>query len=144
MQADPISSDNVERVAKTHIALKNKVSEYSISEISNIEEENNHTILCYVADLTPKGFIAISSDNNITPIIAYSFRNNFVKDEENLLYYMLKKDMEFRLESISQFSSEKIQHNNELWEKYISEDISEFNTKDFQQWPEEGSTLTGG
>ncbi len=144
LSANPVTADDVEQAVKTQLAYKNKSIEYSIAEISIIEDENNQTKLCFIADLQPKGFIALSSDTDITPIIAYSFRNNLIRDEENLLYYMIKKDMEFRLEAKPQFTSEKIDTNNMLWNNYISENIGELKTKDFQQWPEPGSTSTSG
>ena len=37
-------------------------------------EENDQTI-AYIFNLKPKGFIAVSSDNDVYPIIAYSFKN---------------------------------------------------------------------
>ncbi len=144
LSANPVTADDVEQAVKTQLAYKNKSVEYSIAEISVIEDENNQTKLCFIADLQPKGFIALSSDTDITPIIAYSFRNNLIRDEENLLYYMIKKDMEFRLEAKPQFTSEKIKANNTLWKSYISENIKELKNKDFQQWPEPGSTSTSG
>ncbi|MCK4358229.1 MAG: C10 family peptidase [Candidatus Cloacimonetes bacterium] len=144
LSANPVTADDVEQAVKTQLAYKNKSVEYSIAEISVVEDENNQAKLCFIVDLRPKGFIALSSDTDITPIIAYSFRIDLVKDEENLLYYMIKKDMEFRLEAKSQFSSEKIKANNTLWKSYISGNIEELKTRNFQQWPEPGSTLTTG
>ena len=142
LYSEPITIEDANQVANTYLKLKHEESKYSISMPFAIK--GNDDILSYIFDLKPIGFIAISSDNNITPIIAYSFRNNLVRDEENLLYYMLKKDMEFRLEAMDLFSSEKIQHNNTLWQEYISEEILETGNRDFQQWPEPGSTSTSG
>ncbi|RKX69157.1 hypothetical protein DRP43_04715, partial [candidate division TA06 bacterium] len=142
LYSEPITIEDAHQVADTYLKLKHEESKYSISMTFAIK--GNDDILSYIFDLKPIGFIAISSDNNITPIIAYSFRNNLVRDEENLLYYMLKKDMEFRLEAMDLFPSEKIQHNNTLWQEYISEEILETGNRDFQQWPEPGSTSTSG
>ncbi len=144
LSANPVTADDVEQAVKTQLAYKNKSVEYSIAEISVVEDENNQVKLCFIVDLQPKGFIALSSDTDITPIIAYSFRTDLVKDEKNLLYYMIMKDMEFRLEAKSQFASEKIATNNTLWKNYISGNIEELKTKNFQQWPEPGSTSTSG
>ena len=77
-----------------------------------IEFKNEKGItLAYIVNLDPKGFIAISTNTDITPIIAYSFNCNFPMDddENNILYHMLKSDMELRLEAISKFSYPKMQ-----------------------------------
>ena len=144
LNSEPITIEDAVQVANSHLILKNMQNQYSFSTHSIIEDENGN-ILSYIFDLNPTGFIAISSDEDITPVIAYSFITTLVKDEnENLLYYMIKKDMEFRLEIKSQFVSDKIAANNNLWKNYISGNIEELKTKDFQQWPEQGSTSTSG
>jgi hypothetical protein len=38
------------------------------------------TVLAYIAELKPRGFVAISADTDIVPIIAYSFRSLFPAD----------------------------------------------------------------
>ncbi|MBC8525959.1 MAG: C10 family peptidase [Candidatus Cloacimonetes bacterium] len=144
LNAKPITVNEAQKAGSNYLIVKNKNDMFSASEISTIQNEDNRAILCYIIDLQPKGFIALSSDSDIIPIIAYSFRNNLIRNDENLLYYMIKKDMEFRLEVLPKFSSEKIHCNNILWEKYISGDISEFDNREFEQWPPEGSTSTTG
>ncbi|MBC8526477.1 MAG: C10 family peptidase, partial [Candidatus Cloacimonetes bacterium] len=64
-------------------------------------------------------------------------------DENNILYHMLKYDMELRLQAISDTTFPRMQENNDLWNKYISED-PEYLEQERDQWPPEGTTSTGG
>jgi len=139
-----VDLSTAESVAEFQIVVKGKIDDYSISNITIFQNDDGDT-LSYIANLTPFGFIAISSDTDITPIIAYSFKGNFPydEDENNILYHMLKYDMKLRLEAIADTTYPKILSNNQLWSVYLSEGLS-YLERDFQQWPPEGSTLTGG
>ena len=76
--------------------------------------DDDGTILAYIAHLEPHGFIAISADTDITPIIAYSLNSSFpsVDDEKNPLYRLLKEDMKFRLQRLVGPSSTHTKKNN--------------------------------
>lgn len=62
-------------------------------------------LLSYIHDLSPSGFIAISPDTDIEPMIAYSFKGHFSmeKDPSNVLLVLLASDMNERLENLSAF-----------------------------------------
>jgi len=68
-----------------------------------LRHEETGELLAYVFALEPKGFVVVSPDTDITPIIAYSFEGNFNwKDsEENVLLNMLTYDMRNRVEMIA-------------------------------------------
>ena len=53
------------------------------------------TLLAYVTELTPRGFVAVSADTDIAPVVAYSFRSSFPAggDTSNPLYWMLREDL---------------------------------------------------
>ena len=115
---------------------------YSIQTIRPLEDTRTGRILAYILDLKPTGFIAISTDTNIRPVIAYSYHSNFsMQDvEDNVLLHMLKRDMRYRLEAISIISETIKSINNQLWEEYLSEEksqtlIGELASAD--QWPED-------
>ncbi|MEA3474946.1 MAG: C10 family peptidase [Candidatus Cloacimonadota bacterium] len=143
--AVPIDLSTAEDVAEFQLVVKEKTDDHSISDITIFQNDEGDT-LAYIANLHPLGFIIVTTDIDITPILAYSFNSNFIMDddENNILYHLVKNDMELRLQAISDTTFPKIQENNDLWNKYISEDIDYFLDSDFQQWPEEGTTVTSG
>ena len=117
-------------------------AEYYIQTVRLLEDTDTGEALAYILDLQPKGFVAISSDTDIRPIIAYSYYSNFSMEdlEHNVLLYMLKQDMRNRLNAISLTSQTMKTINNQLWEKYLSEEksralVSEL--ADADQWPDD-------
>ncbi len=98
--------------------------------------------LVYIFNTDPDGFVAVSADNDLYPIIAYSFKNQiFERDrDENLLHRMLIADITSRKKYYDS-NPAKATQNHEVWEQYINNQIE---TQRFQQWPPEGSTITDG
>lgn len=82
---------------------------------------NNSTLIGYISELYPTGYIALSSDRDIRPIIAYSFTDDFRWDNapDNLLYHVLRRDLELRKSAIPFTDRKIIVENNQLWKKYI-------------------------
>ena len=103
------------------------------------------TVLAYVTALSPQGFVVTSADTNVSPIVAYSFCSAFPDstDERHPLYRLLKEDMKLRLTAVQDDSSGATS-NQVLWGRYASGDGDDSEAQEFQQWPAEDVTLTGG
>ena len=97
---------------------------HAIKTVGEIKSDGKRDILAYVFSLEPKGFVVVSPDTDITPIIAYSFEGNFdwENSPNNILLDMLKQDMQNRLGALSAVSQDLKDKNYELWENYFSED----------------------
>ena len=132
-------------VAGLHLQAMKKDDTYAPSDVIELKDEKG-TPLVYVVTLRPLGFIAVSADTEIRPIIAYSLRCDFPmdKDEHNTLLHMLRRDMILRKEAGSHLSSSKRRKIRDLWHIYRNKDRVSISNRPFQQWPEEGSTPTGG
>ncbi len=95
----------------------------------------------HIFQLEPSGFVVVSNDNDIHPIIAYSMKanlENFDQPKNNLIQ-MLTKDIELRLAHLSSAQKNK---NQLAWQNLVE---SKFNAnRTFQQWPAENSTPTDG
>ncbi len=130
-----ISESQAKAVLNNFLEYKNK-ADYKSS--TTILFGKNKTKLAYIYQLSPEGFVVISSDDEITPILAYSFRNNLVTSNDNLIYYMLSKDIQLRLSRGTKQMKMKAQQE---WENYLS--LIKDN-RDFQQWPAPGCTQTDG
>lgn len=142
--ARPVNLEIATQVANMKITIKGK-TDYIVDDVFELKDEDGK-ILSYVFNLNPKGYIAISTDTDITPVIAYSFRNNFVAEDipQNIGYQMLKRDMQLRLEAIPLTSDEIKSKNNLSWLNYEKGNVSFFQTKGREIWPSPGTTPTGG
>ncbi|NQT57306.1 MAG: C10 family peptidase, partial [Desulfobacteraceae bacterium] len=143
--AEPVSLQMAEDVARTHLRANNererlaaltarKVFEkrsISMPDIIELQDDQTGETLAYVLGLTPKGFIVVSPDTDITPVIAYSFKGNFpLKDfQDNVLLHMVTWDMENRLEAIPIAPDALKEKNKDLWEKYLLAENSFLDTQ---------------
>ena len=86
--SSPINESTAYDVAENFFYYKNDrtQTEFSISEIETYT--NNESNIFYIFKLEPSGFILISADNFIKPVLAYSFENNYVSDNipDNINY----------------------------------------------------------
>ncbi len=108
--------------------------------------DDDGTILAYVADLEPRGFIALSADTDIAPVIAYSFQALFptTSDTKNPLYRLLRADLKLRAKSLTEHPELRSAQTAKLWDLLASGETEDANDASFQQWPPEGTTSTGG
>jgi len=108
--------------------------------------DDDGTVLAYVIDLKPRGFIAMSADTDIVPVIAYSFRNPFPadQDERSPLHRMLREDLRLRTRALAEHPELKSVETSRLWDSYTGVQADGPNDATFQQWPPDGATATGG
>lgn len=120
--------------------IESNINNFRISDDYQIE--NKGKISAYVFNLEPDGFIAVSADNDLYPIIAYSFKNKLHRSdkEENLIYQMIETDIPLRLDYY-EINNEPAVINNQVWIEYLEGNIRD---RDFQQWPVSGTTSTDG
>ena len=76
------------RTIYKNITLKRKSK--SIESITGIPDENGN-VISYIVNYSNGGFMMISADNRLNPILAYSESNSFVVDEN--LYPVGLKNM---------------------------------------------------
>ncbi|MBF0551894.1 MAG: sigma 54-interacting transcriptional regulator [Deltaproteobacteria bacterium] len=136
--AVPVTRTMVEQAGQTHIWAQNQVERfdqarrgityYPDRSIASIDELKNSqgTTLAYVLTLSPIGYVVISVDTDITPIIAQSHDNKFVWEDcpENALLHMVYWDMENRLKALPITSTTEKQNNNMRWNNYVAADSS--------------------
>jgi len=93
--AEPVTTTIAEAVGSTFLKAQDPVEQsildkrnaqgdtaqryqdHSILNVIEIRNEVTGALLAYVFALEPKGFVVVSPDTDITPIIAYSFEGNF-------------------------------------------------------------------
>jgi hypothetical protein len=122
--------------------LKNlKKTNFEIID-SNVILDNKGLPLCYVFDLSPQGYMVITTHQILPPILAYSFTSSFFEGG-NLLYDLVKEDILSRLSHSSKICEDVKIDNENLWNFYL-----DINSPDLEnnyiQWPKEGATSSGG
>ncbi|MCD4744817.1 MAG: thiol protease/hemagglutinin PrtT [Bacteroidales bacterium] len=142
----PIDFKSAKKVAEIKLIQSDKAENYSIRENANIFKNNKELILFYIFELAPNGYIVVSADTDIPPVIAYSFTNNYYtqNSDNNILVQLLRADIQLRLDNLCKLPQEIIKNRNLSWENYLKENIDNLTDKGFQQWPPEGTTSTGG
>ncbi len=152
ISAAPITPDMASQAALTHLQSTRQMwtqlshldgETLELDFLTELRAPESNELLGYVAELAPRGFIVLSADTRITPVLAYSFHSNFPWEEgyENTLLYMVRTDLDLRSQAISLTAPDLLAANERLWERYLSGPMSAPAT---EQWPKSGSTATGG
>ncbi len=147
LSAVPVSFHQAEQTAKLKLQVEGK-NDYIIKDFYELKG-NNGSVLAYVYHLDPQGFIIVTTDTDIVPILGYSFLNNFEEVEEGewtIGHHYVQLDLTLRNEAIPYTSSDVIAQNNMLWKKYENNDADYFisQTKGRDIYPPAGTTTTGG
>lgn len=108
--------------------------------INNFHEIfNKEKIVAYQFNLSPSGFVIFTNNKSLTPVIAYSFRNKFT--DKGPLKDIIIKDIKLRMENLPYLSISIKEKNIDRWDKLLAQVKR---TMAFEQWPESGTTSTGG
>ena len=136
--AKPITTATVIKVINAKIERDGKGKEFAIKKIIPIETAD---IICfYAVSLSPAGYMIIAADDDLPPVIAYSFQDNL--DPEGQLSGILKQDIALRLANIDKIPVQIIEKRKKQW-KLLTEGNSKVSIVT-QQWPPTGTTSTGG
>ena len=101
-----VKKDEVRLVANNFIlqrnamAIKNTSQQtpFGVKKIEQLYEKKSQETIAYIVNVEPSGFVVISNNTKIEPIIAYSFRHNWNPDtsQANIIYHMLQQDLRIR------------------------------------------------
>ncbi len=106
-----------------NVELQQSKLDTNYTEIAN----NQGVVLAYVFPVLPKGYIVVSSNKGISPIIAFSTESNFnfVSSNENVLLDMLKKDLSARISYLNQSllsgNNQIVIQNQQKWNSLIKQ-----------------------
>ncbi len=136
-----VNSTTASEIAKFHWSLYNSSSSKFVA-LDNIKDKAGN-VLAYVCTFQPVGFVVVSPDTDLYPIIAYSFKNKFSLDDipQNALLQLIKKDVRNMLSNKSKLNTSE---NNKIWTKYQNKDKNYFTSNKLKQWPPKASTPTDG
>jgi len=125
--------------------LQLEKTDYTLADSITIKT-NEGIPLFYIFNLQPQGYMVVTANYDLPPVIAYSFSSNFQIDdfENNIFIELIKADLELRLQNIPMLPDAVIIERHNLWETFLSEKSELKVWQNFEQWPPEGSTPTGG
>lgn len=136
--AVPINIKTARKVAESRIDRAGKTNEIFIKNITAFNEAG--TTYFYTVELIPEGYIIVSADDNLPPIIAYSYQDNI--EPTGKLFDILKHDISKRLANIEIVPENVIKNRKKQWAELVQGTYK----RDIQveQWPPAGTTSTGG
>jgi len=140
--AEQVEFEPCTQVAENKLIQLGKNQEFSISKAEHFKDQQDGTVLFYVFELSPAGYIITTAETDLPPVITYSFTNNFYDNETgNILLDLVKSDIELRLDNLSNIPEKIISNRNISWINLREKFSRDFR---FEQWPPEGTTPTGG
>lgn len=114
-----ISIEKAHQVVSNLLAQNNKTS-YSIDSYS-LDSENNIDNF-YIFNLNPSGFVLVSSNLKIIPILGYSFEHNIDFDNLPPQLDSIINSYKQNIQSVVTSNTESSEYVNNLWNKYLNDE----------------------
>jgi len=139
LTAENVDQNTALQTAKMKLTYLGVNDEFSI--VSTYDLFSDENLLAYIYDLSPIGYIVVSANNNISPIIAYSLNSiSGVKVvEDNIFLQVLQSDLEIRNKNIINIPENILERRRVKWQTLLNANWD----NDFQQWPSADSTWGG-
>ena len=144
--AEPIGLNDAIKIANGKIISLGRSHDYFVQSNGHEYSDESNTPLFFVFRIEPTGYIVISANDNLPPVIAYSFMDELPELDlnKNPLLSLIKSDLSLRLKNIDKLPASVIKHRKAEWNQLLKTTNTGKPNKLFQQWPPEGSTSTGG
>jgi hypothetical protein len=141
--AKPVDGKTALIIAKGKLSEIDHNKKFTVLNQYEIKNDQNYTSF-FIFTLKPTGFIIITADDDLPPVISYSIENEIgeIDAEKNPLLSLLLYDIQLRLNAIALLPAKFLVERHQLWKDYLNNNIVP--SPDFQQWPPAGSTPTGG
>ncbi len=105
--------------------------------------QNDQGVLAYVFALKPAGYVVVSADMRLVPVLAYSYHSEYQVESlnENPLEELIIADLSNRLVNLTRTAVDTSQPYIQQWEQLL---MGVNQTRFFEQWPPVGTTSSGG
>ena len=117
----PINQESAEQVARNLFIERSSETQLNFRSIQSISDGDVQ--LYHIFHLSPVGFIIVSADDRVVPVLGYSFENNYRSDAQsgNIIYFMGKFKSDIKDAIDNNFpQTESVQRK---WSKYQSANI---------------------
>ena len=146
LNALPVDQFEAESVAEARLTRDGRNLSFTIADCITLKNDQDQLTLAYVFELNPAGYVAVAADNDLPPVIAYSYTDNctIAEGERSILLDMIARDIELRLSSLEEAPAELLQRHRSWWEEYTSGYYVLLSDNLIEQWPPAGTTPTEG
>jgi hypothetical protein len=142
--AMPVNRTTAEAVAAARMQRDGVSGDFTISACNDIGSTEGDAALAYAFDLLPTGYVIVTADSDLPPVIAYSYTNALTGPDQGFgMMDLVRLDLEARLACLDRTPQSIILSNRTLWEDLASGRYP-VSPVIFEQWPPAGSTPTGG
>ncbi len=103
LNATPTTATQAENVVKGWLKLNSQPLETAIGQqISNIETftDTNNQPIYYIVNLLPDGFVIVSADDMVEPIIGFVAKGSYDSSAKNPLVALVSQDMSGRISAV--------------------------------------------
>ncbi|MEN8126501.1 MAG: C10 family peptidase [Planctomycetota bacterium] len=130
--ANPVEKKHAQKAAQGWLKQNRNPMDCPISnlptKVKSLFDEDEKT-LCYIVNLEPAGFVIVSADDEIEPVIAFSSTGYYDGDENSPLTALLKEDMSSRLDAAKQGLDQKKRiRKSHKWKSLIEADVPAYST----------------
>jgi hypothetical protein len=141
--AAPVTRDAAEAAAASRLDRDGMEADFSIVGCSTVESSDGGALLAYAFDLAPTGYVIVSADDALPPVVAYSYTNGLNGPAGSFgMIDLVRLDLESCMSRIDMLPCETAAANRALWAAQGSS--SGALPSALEQWPPAGSTPTGG
>ena len=143
--AAPVTLADARLAANHRLERDGMAGSFTIEGVSGLSGDDG-TMLAYVFDLSPSGYVVVSADDAMPPVPAYSYSSDFGGGEGQTfgMSDLLAIDIENRMACAGLISEEAALANARSWEAATSGLADPGFPAMLEQWPAAGTTPTGG
>ncbi len=118
----------------------------SITGMTELLSSDGDMLLARVFELSPAGYVVVSADDALPPVIAYSYSSGFGYAEGQCfgMAELVRLDLENRMRYLDSTPAGITEANRSMWRMIASSEMDIVPSTLLEQWPPAGSTPTGG
>ncbi|SVD67584.1 uncharacterized protein METZ01_LOCUS420438, partial [marine metagenome] len=116
-----VDLNKAQRVASNIYAERSNtgtMNDFNIQSVDIIDE--NSTNLIYIFQIEPNGFIMVSGDDRVQPMLAYSFESSFVMEDMPSTVSWMMSAYKGMISSVIESDASATEEVNAKWEKYYT------------------------
>ena len=138
--AEPVDRDDARTVARAHLERRG-VADRRLADPVDLVSDGR--ILARIFPLDPAGYVVVSAETDLPPVIAYSFEADYPGDDGTggPLADLLVADLSGRLGTIDLVDEEILSRRGDAWRNALTGTLEATRA---EQWPPAGTTPTGG
>jgi hypothetical protein len=143
---EPADCRMARQVATRQLQRLDPAGTHRLGPAGELSDDPGGDRLAWIFALEPCGYIVVTADTELPPVIAYSLDTAAESGPApvNPLLALLRADLHRRKESLPLLAEEQRQTRRQSWTAFLDSTLDPAARGGFQQWPPAGTTPTGG